>query len=213
MNYPQRTALLELLNSSLKVTQFADRVEELLHVYPQANTYAMMSMVGSHDVERILTLCSGDLRKVQIAYLFLFSYPGAPMIYYGDEVGLEGGKDPDNRRAFPWDTGLWKEDLRAWIQRLIGLRKRLPALRRGSFQRLLVDDNRSCYAYARILGEENVLIALNTSNTRRNLRIPVDKLGWGDGRIVQNQMGEGEYIVSGTDLQISINPWSGLLLR
>jgi glycosidase len=213
MNYPQRTALLEFLSGSLKASQFANRVEELLNVYPQANTSAMMTLVGSHDVERILTLFSGDLRKVRLAYLFLFTYPGAPMVYYGDEIGVEGGKDPDNRRAFPWDPGLWKEGLRNWVQRLIGLRKRLPALRRGSYHRLMVDDNRGCYVYARVLGDEKLIVALNTSGTRRNLRVPVGEIGWIDGRILQSQLGEGEFIVSGTDLLINVDPYSGLLLR
>ncbi|MDD5369099.1 MAG: glycoside hydrolase family 13 protein [Anaerolineaceae bacterium] len=213
MNYPQRTALLGLLNGSLKVSQFASRVEELLQAYPKVNAYAMMTLAGSHDVERIITLCNGDLRKVQMAYLFLFTYPGAPMVYYGDEVGLEGGKDPDNRRAFPWGAEVWKAGLRTWLQHLIGLRKHLAALRRGSYLRLLVDDTRGCYVYARVLGDEKVIVALNTSNTRRILRVPVGQMGWSEGHILHNQLGKGESVVSGLNLVLSVRPWSGLVLR
>lgn len=112
MNYPLRTAILGLLNKSLTASQFAEKVEKLLELYPHANAYAMLNGLGTHDTERILTLCEGDTHKVELANLFLFTYPGAPSIYYGDEVGLEGGKDPDNRRAFPWVSSQWNTRLR-----------------------------------------------------------------------------------------------------
>lgn len=213
MNYPLRTAILGWLNGSIKTTAFADKAEELLKVYPQPNINAMMSMLGSHDTERVLTLVGGDVRKVMLGFLFQFTYPGAPMLYYGDEVGLEGGKDPDNRRAFPWDTANWKDGLRDWVQLLISIRKRTPALRRGSYHRLLVNDTRGCYVFTRVLGDEILVVALNASNTRRNLHIPVETINWQDGRIVHNQLGEGEFIVAGNDLLVNIEPWNGLLLR
>ncbi len=61
--------------------------------------------------------------KLRLAYQFLLAYPGAPAIYYGDEVGLEGGKDPDCRKAFPWNENEWDRDLRNFIQNLISIRK------------------------------------------------------------------------------------------
>jgi glycosidase len=212
MDYPLRTALLGVLNQKQTVSTLANKAEELLKIYPDENTRSMMLLVGSHDTERIMTLCQNDIRKVKLAHLFLLTYPGAPCIYYGDEIGMEGGKDPDNRRAFSWDPNQWKLDLKAFLQRLINYRKHLPALRRGKFQRVLVDDQRACYAYGRILGSENVLSVMNFGNTRRNLRLSVHSLGWDDGRIVHNLLGDGEYIISGTDLPISIEPLNGILL-
>ncbi len=212
MNYPLRTALLGLLNKSLAPSQFAERVEKLVEMYPRENAYAMLNGLGTHDTERILTLCGGDARKVELANLFIFTYPGAPSIYYGDEIGLEGGKDPDNRRAFPWDSLQWKMGLREFVRRMVSLRRRWACLRRGSFQRVFVDDPRGCYSYARILGDEAALVVLNASASHRSLRIPVAKLGWADGRIVRNQIGPGEYFVGETDVTLPLDPWCGAVL-
>lgn len=205
MHYPLREAVVEFLNGgSLTATGFADRVERYLALYPRENAYSMYVMLGSHDTERIQTALNGELKKVKLALAFLLAYPGAPAIYYGDEIGLRGGKDPDCRRAFPWNPEEWDEELRAWTKNLVSLRKRLPALRRGDYQRVLVDDRRSCYAFARQLGDQCVLVALNASPTQRYLRLPVSALGWTDGRILHNLPGIEEYLVSGDTLSVSL---------
>lgn len=213
MHYPIREAILGYVNGSLLPSQFADKVEKTLRQYPRENVFAMYLLLGSHDTERVWTLCGEDLRKVQLAYLFQFSYPGTPGVYYGDEIGLPGGKDPDCRRTFPWEPSHWNNDLRAWVQLLIGLRKRLPILRRGDFKRLLVDDPRGCYVFSRSLGDEKLVVALNASPTRRMLRLPVADLGWKDGQIIHNLLGPGEYLVSGDTLSVSLTPCSGLWLK
>ncbi len=213
MDYPLRTAVLGFLQKTLPANEFAARLEKAIEAYPRANAYAMFQTLGTHDVERILTLLEGNLSKLKLAYLFLFAIPGAPSIYYGDEVGVEGGKDPDNRRAFPWDPGEWKPGLHDYMQTLISLRKRTPALRRGSYKRLFTDDSRGCFAFGRALGDEKVLVVMNASSTRRSLRIPVNELGWADGHIVQNMLGPGEYYVEGTLLSLALDPWSGIWLK
>ncbi len=213
MNYPVRDKLIKFITGSLPASQFADQVEKIVKLYPHENAYAMYNILGSHDTERIWNILGEDLKKVQIAFLFQFAYPGVPSIYYGDEIGLPGGKDPDNRRTFPWDLQNWNNELRSFVQKLVLLRKRIPALRRGNFKRLLVNDARGCFAFSRSLGDENVVVALNTSSTRRSLRLPVSSLGWQDGLIVHDLLGEGEYIVSGDTLYVSILPLSGLWLK
>jgi cyclomaltodextrinase len=213
MNYPVREVLLKFINGNLPSSQFADKIEKVFKLYPHENAYAMFNLLGTHDTERIWTLLDGDQKKIQMAFLFLFAYPGVPSIYYGDEIGMPGGKDPDCRRTFPWEEEKWDVELRNLVQRLIHLRKRIPAIRRGNFVRLFVDDPRGCYAFSRGLGDEKVVVALNTSSTRRILRLPVSSLGWRDGLIVHNLLGEGEYIVSGDTLNIQISPHSGLWLK
>ena len=73
------------------------------------------------------------------------TYPGAPCVYYGDEVGLEGGRDPDCRRAFPWDISQWDTDLWDTIQSCITLRKTHSALRQGEFNMLLAESGVIAY--------------------------------------------------------------------
>ena len=92
------------------------------------------------------------------------TYPGAPSIYYGDEIGMAGGHDPANRGAFPWHKPeTWDTDLLHEFQRLIALRRPRPALRRGSFRFLHAQDE--VIAYVRQLGDETVVVAINAARS------------------------------------------------
>ena len=207
MHYPLRETLLDFLNGSfMTAAQFADKVEGFLKLYPRPNVYAMYLPLGTHDTERLMTLVK-DIRKVRLAYAFQFAYPGSPAIYYGDEIGMQGGKDPDCRRAFPTDQAAWNKDLRSWVQLLATLRRQLTPLRRGEYRRLFLDDKRRIYAFARSLGREHVLVALNFGPVRRNLQIPISDLDWEDGRIVRNLLTRSESIVSRDKLILNLEPW------
>lgn len=211
MNYPLRDAILDFLNGSfLSAREFGDKVEELLNKYPQENVYAMYLPLGSHDTERLFSKLGDNLDKVKLAFLFQFGFPGAPAVYYGDEIGMQGGKDPESRGAFLWDEVDDKSELRNWVKMLITLRKQLQVVRRGDYRRVFADDRRRVYAFARTLGNLSLLVAINASATRRHVRFPVDDLGWSDGRIVNNLLGREEYIVSGDSLAISLPAWGGV---
>jgi cyclomaltodextrinase len=211
INYPVRDAVLDFLNGGfITAAGFADQVEGIFKRYPRENAYAMYVTLGSHDTERIYTRLNGDLNKLKLAYSFVFAYPGAPAIYYGDEIGMTGGKDPECRAAFNWDPESWLEELRGWLRTLISLRKRYVALRRGAYQRVLADDRRNVYVFARTLGDDAVLVALNASAAQRHLRVPVKELGWKDGLILHNLLGFEEYVVSGDNLVVSVPPWGSV---
>jgi glycosidase len=212
MNYPVKDALYALLHKKETVAQFADKVEGLFKVYPRENLYAMYVPLDSHDTERFLTLLDGNLNKLKLAMLFQFAFPGAPAIYYGDEVGVEGGKDPDSRRAFPWDPADWKGDLNLWVHELIGVRKARVSLRRGDYTRLVTDDAHGTYAFARTLGDEKTLIILNASEARRDLQIPVKSLNWRDGATARNLLDFRPYGIADGKMNITLAPWSGVLI-
>lgn len=209
MNYPLREAILGYISGRVSAASFSNRLDSLVAAYPRANSYAMYNTLSSHDTDRIMTLLKGNLPKVKLANLIMFGFPGAPAIYYGDEIGMEGEKDPDNRRAFPWNIDAWNVELRQWYQMLISLRKRFPALRRGSYERIMLGDTRGVIAYSRKLADQMVIIVSNASATRKVIRIPMAKGGWRDGRIVHNLLGDDEYLVGGEDLVVSLAPWSG----
>jgi len=214
MNYPVRDCLLRVLYAgTLDASQCAAKIETLVSAYPRENVYAMYVPLGSHDTERLLTKLEDDVERVKLAFLFQFAYPGAPAIYYGDEIGLTGGKDPECRGAFLWDRSQWNQDIHAWVKKLIALRKRYPCLRRGSYQSLLADNRRRCYAFARTLGEESIAILMNASAARRHLRLPVSDLGWQDGRIVRDLLGREEFFVSGDSVAVTLPAWSGMWLN
>jgi len=156
----------------LDAKQFAETVDYLLSLYGTEVELSLLNILGSHDTARFLTLAGGDESSSSLAMLFLMTFIGAPSIYYGDEIGMEGGRDPDCRRSFPWDEGKWNQKLREYIKRYISLRHKYPSLRRGDFKSLYADDG--VYAYARRLGDEALIIALNVSRHIRSPQIQID---------------------------------------
>lgn len=206
LHYPLREALLDcVLAGGQNVEDFASGVKQFLSIYARENVYAMYLPLGSHDTERVLTLL-GDVTKVKLAFAFIFAFPGAPAIFYGDEIGLQGDKDPDCRQAFPWDAAQWNMDLRDYVQRLIDLRKRFSTLRRGEYRPISADNQRGCLIFARILGRETVVIALNFSSAHQHIHFPVGDLGWEDGWAVRDLLDGHAYHVSGGSVQLAIPP-------
>ena len=125
----------------LDAASFATEVEQLLRRYHRAVTEVQFNLLGSHDTPRVRTVLAGDDEALRMAFLLLLIFPGAPCIYYGDEIGLEGGHDPDSRRAMPWSQEAWNRDLRTFIWRVIEVRSGHAALRTGSLSVLYAADD------------------------------------------------------------------------
>jgi glycosidase len=208
MNYPVKDALAAWLQGRENAIQFGERIEALFKAYARENLYAMYVPLDSHDTERFKTLMGGDTNKLKLAFLFQMAFPGAPAIYYGDEIGMEGGRDPDSRRAFPWQQSKWDQDLLQWVKMLISLRKRTPSLRRGEYIRLSAEEK--TYAFGRTLGEQNVLVALNASGQERRMEINCTALNWGEGREVQNLIDGQKFSIAESKLSINLPAWRGV---
>jgi glycosidase len=206
-NYPVRDALVALLQGRENAVQFDARISSILKAYTHENLAAMFTPLDSHDTERFKTMVAGNVDKLKMAFLFQMAFPGAPAIYYGDEVGMEGGKDPDSRRAFPWNEEEWAQDLRTWVKTLISVRKRTPCLRRGDFSCLNAENG--SYAFSRTTGEEKVIIALNASSKARRLEIQCSSLGLNEGRSLQDFMTGEKHVVSGGKISLNLPGWSG----
>lgn len=116
--------------------------QNYLAVIPWQVARIQFNLLGSHDTPRIRTVLGDDVGKLEAAFTLLFTFPGAPCVYYGDEVGLAGGRDPLNRATMPWDARLWHEEIRALVKRLMDLRKNTSALIRGGFQVLAATADR-----------------------------------------------------------------------
>ncbi|RYL94909.1 glycoside hydrolase family 13 protein [Sporolactobacillus sp. THM7-4] len=102
MNYPFRSLIINLLLERTPAIEAVRASLTLKSNYPPEAFRANLNNIGTHDTERILTVLNGDEQKMRLAIWLLMTLPGVPCIYYGDEAGLTGGKDPDNRRFFPW---------------------------------------------------------------------------------------------------------------
>ena len=132
MNYPLRKAVLAYLfdEKPIDLAEFAKRLRE---AFPKGRFGVPMNLLGSHDTIRLTSLPCSNLQRVKLALAILFFLPGAPCVYYGDEIGMLGGKDPDNRRAFPWDNfaEMQKAPVFEYLKGLIALRNNSPVLRDG----------------------------------------------------------------------------------
>ena len=194
----------------LSAEGFASAIEHLLGLYaPQVNQ-VQLNLLDSHDTARFLTLARGDESALRLAVQFLMCFPGAPCVYYGDEVGMEGGRDPDCRRSFVWEEKRWNRGLLEHFRRCIALRKAYPALRRGEFRTLLAQND--LYCFARRLDKETVVCAFNTGASARELVIPVE--GYLPGRaVLRGAWGEGEARVkAGRLVGPTLPPRTGMVL-
>jgi cyclomaltodextrinase / maltogenic alpha-amylase / neopullulanase len=150
---------------------FSLQLQEALEWYPAEITYAQLNLLDSHDTSRFLTVAKNDAAALKLANLTMMTYPGAPMIYYGDEIGMLGGKDPDCRRSMLWDESRWDHDLRATVKRHVSLRRKYRSLRRGDFSNLY-SQGKVCI-FARHLESETVIVALNASQSAAALDLEV----------------------------------------
>ncbi len=182
MNYVVRGAILDFaINGSGSPARYDARLAEQRLRYPPQATYAMFNLLGSHDTERVLTLAGGDRTRARLALGLLYGYVGSPVVYYGDEVSMEGGKDPDCRRCFPWDEA--KQDLvtRDLVTKLAAIRAERRALRRGWCRTVHVgSDGQGTWAQLREepgRSEEAVLVVANARPSERTVRIPMAEIG------------------------------------
>jgi glycosidase len=187
------------------------RLAELRMAYPAEAHYAMMNLLDSHDTDRIASMIRNpdrpynqlnreqdgapydqskpgeeDLAKQRLLALLQMTYVGAPMIYYGDEVGMWGASDPNNRKPMLWTDRQPYDNpedapnlaLLAYYKEIIALRRAHAALRTGSFRTVLVDDAQDVWAFLREGAGEQVLVALNASPREASVALPAEGGGW-----------------------------------
>lgn len=180
------------LKESISRTEFIRRMREGIDSYPDQSLKAMMNLLGSHDTWRVNELDEDKQNLVKLAYIFQMVYIGVPHIYYGDEIGMKGSGDPDNRRPFDWNWSSkpFSKDLRSMIKTLISLRKAHPSLIHGELE--FIDDSDDCLKLVRRDSSEELLIIFNRLQKPISLDLgyPYKELfssshsgSWGNGEI------------------------------
>jgi neopullulanase len=141
-------------------------------IYRWPVVQAQLNLLGSHDTPRFLTLAGGDHKALHLAVLLQMTLPGAPAIYYGDEVGLDGGNEPACRGSFPWKKSAWHHPTWEHFRRAIALRHSEPALRRGSF--LPLHAQGSTLAFLRMGPDHALVVVLNVGlkHEQVSVRLP-----------------------------------------
>ncbi|MCU0922330.1 MAG: maltodextrin glucosidase, partial [Burkholderiaceae bacterium] len=166
----------------IATADFVDWLAGAMATIPYANQLAQLNLLDSHDTPRLLTELGGDLQRMKLAATLLFTWPGVPCIYYGDEIGLAGGADPDNRGCFDWDRSHWRMDLWTHYRRLAQARRTRAEWRHGAT--LALGAGSDWLAFARYTADSATVVAVNRGPavdvTLPLARLPLPPLRWQD---------------------------------
>lgn len=168
MNYPFKYAMTDYFaRRTTSLDEFMDFLAANRVLYMDQITRQMWNLLDSHDTARFITDARGQRDRLALAQAFQFLYIGIPYIYYGDEVGLDGGHDPYCRRCMPWAEKDQDQGLHQFVKSLIALRKSSPAFSRGTFREL--DRANGCILFQRQYEDEIFICAFNNSDEARSI--------------------------------------------
>lgn len=223
MNYPFRTALLAWLGGG-DAAAFRDDMETIRENYPPAAFYGAMNFLGTHDTPRILTLLGVEQtpedkgqraayrlspaelargqKKLRLAAMLLYSFPGSPTLYYGDEAGMQGFEDPLNRGTYPW--GGEDGSLLAFFRRLGQLRAERISMQCGIIRYLHAQGGG--LVVERLHGTERTVTALNAGDTPLELTLP-----W-DGRLCIDAVTGQQFLSQNGTVRLTLPPLDGVIL-
>jgi cyclomaltodextrinase / maltogenic alpha-amylase / neopullulanase len=159
MNYDLSYPLWKYLEHKIDLSTFKSLVSTYLATTPKNVMENMFNLVGSHDTIRIKRRLEDDSRRVKLAYLFMFLSAGAPNIYYGDEVGMTGEHDPDNRRCMIWDEKNQDSDFLLFTKKLIQIRKDHPSCTTYDYH--FIDSN--ALVFSKEAQNDRILVVINNS--------------------------------------------------
>ncbi len=194
------------------------------YLYPNADL--LVTLLGSHDVPRFMSERGATREGLKLAFTFLATMRGVPQLYYGDEIAMPGGSDPDNRRDFP---GGWPGDLRngfdaggrtpeendvfEHLKKSLRLRAQLAPLRRGNLMHLAIDD--AIYVFARYTADRTVIVAFNNAASPRQIDAPIPPaLKLANGAVLRNALGAGaEVRVENGRLRFTLDSRAAVILQ
>jgi glycosidase len=259
MNYPLAKIMVDFLIDSLtkiSVSDFDLQLERLRKQYPENTNHRLLNLIDSYQTDRVGSMIKNpdrnydrmsglrdnpkydprkpneNERKVQkLVAIFQMTYVGAPMIYYGDEAGMWGGDDPDNRKPMLWrefvyeretyrtvrpdlkeqDRNIFDLDLHHHYKKLINIRHENPALQRGNFITRMVDDKRQLYAYSRQYDKNEIVVILNNSNDKQLFDFATL---WKNDTKVIDLLNEKPYVVKNGVIRLALDrKWGAILAK
>lgn len=162
-NYPLRESLINFIKGYIKSNKFKKKIMSLYENYPMEAFYANINISSTNDTERILTVLNGNIDLLKLLIVMQIILPGVPSIYYGDEVGLTGGKEPDNRKSYPW--GKEKEEIITFYRKIISIRNKENAIKKGDFK-IYDTDLEICY-FERNYENDKIMVFINVSEKEK----------------------------------------------
>ena len=233
MNYRFRGSILNFVSGSdeggkvISATQSMNELEAMREQYPKEAFEAMLNLMDSHDTQRVISSLDGykksqkavaadptkeALAKMKMVPLLQMTYPGAPTIYYGDEAGMPGADDPDNRRGMIWGKG--NQELVEWYAKLANIRDAYSVLRTGDIVPMTVaaDEANDVMAYSRNNDSNHALIAVNRKTTDIG-GLKLDASAIPEGTVLTNVLNPSEtYTVKDSSVTVKVPKQSGVIL-
>ena len=225
MNYPFRVSAIDWLTGG-DARSFMETMETIREHYPPAAFYSALNSLGTHDNPRILTLCGQSedlskydrdwrahfhlshsewqrgLRRVKLASTLLYTFPGSPTVYYGDEAGMQGCEDPFNRAPFPW--GHENQELLAHYRTLGKLRRARKSLQKGSIT--YVEAQGGLLSFYRLFEDEFTFVLLNNNKSALPFAFP-----WRTA-MARDALSRQQFSVRDGVLRVTLPPESGMVL-
>lgn len=161
-NYPLRNAIISFVKGEKDAKYISKIIMSLYENYPREAFFSTMNLLGNHDTERIFTVLRNNIMQLKEAITIQMLLPGVPLIYYGDEAGLTGGKDPDNRKAFPW--GKENFEISDYYREMCAIRNNNDVIKKGKFKIHYISDEVFCFE--RYLDDRNLFIFVNGSTSK-----------------------------------------------
>lgn len=234
MNYRFRNAVLYFVKGTqddnktpTDAVWAMNELEKMREQYPKEAFEAMMNLVDSHDTQRVISALDGYQKsqkavaenptaeafaKMKLIPLIQMTYPGAPTIYYGDEAGMPGADDPDNRRGMIWGKG--NQELVEWYAKLTNIRNSYAVLRTGDVAPITVDASYSAdvMTYSRNDADNHALVVVNRKAESIN-GLQLDASSIPDGTILTNALNSAEkYTVTNGKVTVNVPKQLGLIL-
>lgn len=203
-NYPLRQIILDLVRNHIGSKYFIKKYLSLKENYPKEYFYSTMNMLGNHDTERVLTMLNNNIDLLKEAVLIQMTLPGVPLIYYGDEAGLNGGKDPSNRKSYPW--GKENKDILEFYRKISAIRVSEEALKNGEIE--FLEFNNGILGYERTLNKDRIIIVVNIMEKEEN--ISINNV---DGNILDLLDEDKEYIVENSSTSVLIEAHKSIILK
>jgi len=165
-NYPLREHLVNFTKGYITSNKFKQKIMSLYENYPRESFYGNINVVGTNDTERILSVLDENVDLLKLLVVIQFTLPGVPLIYYGDETGLKGGKEPDNRKSYPW--GKENKELIDFYQKIVSIRNGENSLKIGDLN--IYETDSGVFAFERNYENEKIIVLVNVSNEQKLIK-------------------------------------------
>ena len=197
-------------NINFTVKDFIENLTDVKSLLPFDISMSMFNLLNCHDLPRFYSLVDEDFSLYKMATALLFTYPGIPSIYYGDETGMTGLWETEVRRCMNWDEERWNKNLFEYYKKLIKLRKSHPALTKGGFKILFSEDE--VFAFARFFKNKTLYVIINNNIEDKLINMPCWHLGDISG-VCKELFSQEIYELAEGHIKIKLSPRRTLILE